>query len=300
MESIFVQIATYHDYELPNTINDILEKSSGNNHINIGVYLCYHKSQDIEIPNLSNVKVKTGMAPEGIGLGYSRLQAHNFYDGETYYLQIDSHSKMNKNWDEQIISYIKEYKDMGFEKPLITNYPRNYWYDDNGVLGMDSGERITQISFHEKPEQFKALRIPTQTAMDNKEDNIFSRSISGGSVFTVGGFLVPNPRIAFYGEEIFIAARAYTNGYDLLLPKSQYMYHLYFDHSRIEASKRRLIWQDWSEEFAELDRVSKEEIYKTLTEGTVGPEHLGTERTLEDYGRLIGLNFNTGEVYENC
>jgi hypothetical protein len=80
--SIFVQIATYHDYELPNTIMDLMEKSSGDNIINFGVYVCYYKEQDINLPKLNNVKYKINMAPEGIGLGYSRLMAHNFYNGE--------------------------------------------------------------------------------------------------------------------------------------------------------------------------------------------------------------------------
>lgn len=295
-----MQLATYHDYELPRTIDDILRKSSGNHQVNIGVFLCYYNENDITLPKLPNVKIKTEKAPEGIGLGYGRLQAHNFYDGEDYYLQIDSHSKMNKDWDEQLIGYIKEFQAMGFKKPLLTNYPRNYWYTDEGVVEKDSDSSATQISFHENPEQFKNFRIPTQTAINNPNGNVFSNTVSGGSIFTIGGFIVPNPRIAFYGEEIFIAARAFTNGYDLLIPKKQFMYHLYFDHKRVKASKRRLIWQDWPEKFNELDTRSKAEILKTLTEGTIGPEHLGTERTIDDYGNFVGLNFKTGEIFEPC
>lgn len=299
MKSIFVQIATYHDYELPYTIKDLVQKSSGNNIINFGVYLCYYQKEDIVIPKLTNVKYKTDMAPKGIGLGYSRLMAHSFYDGEDYYLQIDSHTKMDKNWDEQIIKDIEDYKLMGFKKPLITTYPRNYWYDSDGVAKFDLGDRVTQISFNEKPEQFKSIMIPSQTAVDNIRDNIFSNSVSGGSIFTVGEFIVPNPKIAFYGEEIMIAARAFTNGFDLLLPKKQYMYHLYFDHSRPLESKRRLLWKDFADEFNSIDSISKQEIINIFKNNIIGKEELGTERTLGEYGTFAGLDFEKMEVVLN-
>jgi hypothetical protein len=298
MESIFVQIATYHDYELPNTIADLIENSSGNNIINFGIYLCYYEKEDITIPNLPNIKYKTDMAPEGIGLGYSRLMAHNFYNGEDYYLQIDSHTKMNKNWDEQIIADIKYYQSLGINKPLLTTYPRNYSYQESGVV-FDKNNRVTQISFDENVNQFNAIGIPTQTAVGNEEQNIFSNSVSGGSIFTVGDFIKPNPRIAFYGEEIMIAARAFTNGFDLMLPRNQYMYHLYFDHSRPTESKRRLLWKDFPEEFEKIDKISKQEILNIFNNNIVGEEELGKERTLDEFGTFAGLDFKNMLVVKN-
>lgn len=300
MESIFVQLPSYNDHELSNTIENLLKNASGNYKINIGSYIVQYKDENIFIPKVSNLKYIVDPAPVGIGIGYARLQAHKFYDGETYYLQIDSHSKMNKNWDEQIISYIKEYISIGFKKPLITNYPRNYWYNDDGTNGYDEGDWTSQISFHENPEQFKTLKIPTQTAWANNEHNIFSNSVSGGSIFALGEFIIPNPRIAFYGEEIFTAARAYTQGYDLLIPKKQFMYHLYFNHNAPEKNKRRLVWQDWPNEFLMLDKISKNEIYKTFTKNIIGPDYLGSERSLDEYGNLVGLNFKTGELFDAC
>ena len=238
------------------------------------------------------------MAPTGIGLGYSRLMAHNFYDGEDYYLQIDSHTKMDKNWDEAIISDIKHYKSLGIEKPLITTYPRNYWYE-NGSVFLDTNNRVTQISFYEKPEQFRSILIPSQTAVDNHTNNIFSNSVSGGSIFTIKDFITPNQKIAFYGEEIMIAARAFTNGFDLLLPKNQYMYHLYYNHAKPKESLRRLLWQDFPQEFNAIDHISKNEIIRIFEENIIGKEELGSERSLDDFGIFAGLNFKTREVITN-
>ena len=128
-------------------------------------------------------------------------------------------------------------------------------------------------------------------------NNIFTKSISAGSVFTVAPFIEPNKHMAFWGEEIMMAARAYTNGFDLVLPDEQYLYHLYYNHkSPVDFNRRKILWNDYPVEFQELDKISKELVYKTLTEGIQGEMFLGTERTLADYGVFAGLDFVTGEI----
>jgi hypothetical protein len=303
--SIFVQIAAYRDLEVTPTILDAIQKSSGKYTINFGVHTVYTHELEINVPNLPNVKHAESKAPDNIGLGMGRALAHQFYNGEDYYLQCDSHSRFVDGWDEIAINSILKYQDMGIKKPLLTMYPANYWYKTliDSEIGKDSlsKESCTTISFHEGPEQFKSLRIPTQTAVGLKDGNIFSKSISGGSIFTVGGFLPFNTDIAFYGEEIWLAARAYTHGYDLVIPEEQYMYHLYYDHNKpAEINKRKLLWSDFPEEFQALDLISKALIFKTLTEGTTGELLLGTDRTITEYGMFVGLDFVNGEILENC
>ena len=47
MTSIFVQIASYHDYELPRTIINCINNSSGLTHINIGVHNIYYEKNNV-------------------------------------------------------------------------------------------------------------------------------------------------------------------------------------------------------------------------------------------------------------
>ena len=296
MKSIFIQLAAYHDFELPRTIMDAINKSSGKYQINFGVHLCYFEKQEIVIPELECVKYKVSKAPENIGLGVGRSIAHSFYNGEDYYFQIDSHSRFIDGWDEYLVNLTQEYQSMGIKKPLITNYPKNYWYNDDFSIDEDRGDSVSEISFHENVQQFKDIMIPTQTAMPNPEGNIFSRSISGGSVFTVGPFITPNADIAFYGEEIFIAARAYTNGFTPVVPTKQFMSHLYFDHTNPPKNMRRLIWSDFQDQFEEIDVISKKEIIDTFVFKKVGKLHLGEERSLSEYGLFAGLDFENREV----
>lgn len=303
MASIFVQLTAYHDYELSGTILRAIKNSSGENQINFGVHLLFKDTNDVPIPSRPNVKFVISKAPENMGLGIGRALAHQFYNGEDYYLQIDSHSIMDPGWDANLIKWVKEYQSMGFEKPLITQYPRNYWYEGDKLVDIESKETVTQISFHEKPEQFREQRIGSQMGVTNPKDNIFSNSVSGGSVFAVGDFIEPNLKVAFWGEEPTMAARAFTYGYDLLLPKHSFMAHLYFKHEgptnedRFKLNKRRIIWADYPNEFDVIDKISKDEVYNLFTKQIKGPQHLGTKRTLEDFGLRSGLDFSTGEVF---
>ena len=60
------------------------------------------------------------------------------------------------------------------------------------------------------------------------------------------------------------------------------------------------MWVDYPNEFQELDKKSKDLIYKTLTEGTQGEMLLGTERTLAQYGVFAGLDFASGDIVDSC
>jgi len=306
MASIFVQIAAYRDLEVTPTILDAIKQSSGNHTINFGVHTVYVDESEINVPDLPNVKHAESKAPENIGLGIGRALAHQFYDGEDYYLQCDSHSRFVKGWDEIAIHSVLNYQIQGIGKPLLTMYPANYWYPSLTAKYVEKDfllkGHLSNISFHENPDQFRATRIPLQTAMGPlKDENRFVKSVSGGSIFTVGGFLPFNTDIAFYGEEIWLAARAYTHGYDMLVPDEQYMYHLYYNHDKpAEINKRKILWNDYQAEFEALDLISKALIFKTLTEGTTGEMLLGTDRTIAEYGVYAGLDFVNGEIVENC
>lgn len=301
MKSIFVQISSYHDYELKNTIKNAMSRSSGKTQINFGIHSIYHEKNDILIPEGNNIKLAISKAPENLGMGIGRLIAHNFYNGEDYYFQIDAHTYFDQDWDLSYISDIDYYKSIGFSKIALTVYPKNYWYKKGeGVVTTDTASEVTEISFHEFPDSFKNKRIPSQTAMPNKNNNIFSKSVSGGNIFATGEFIKPNDKIFANGEEIFIAARAWTSGYDILLPKDIYIYHLYYNHDDPISNRRRLAWDDYTEITNNLDAISKKHIYDMFYDNIVGEGYLGTERSLLDFELYSGLNFKDGSIRKDC
>ena len=295
MASIFIQLASYHDYELPGTILNALEMSSGNNQINFGVHHNYYEVDDILLPDLPNVRATISKAPHNLGMGISREIAHSFYDGEDYYMQVDAHTRFRENWDTFYIAEVEYYQSLGFEKPLLTTYPRNYWYKD-GKLEHDDGWTISCISFEEDINKFKELRIPSQMAWGNPKGNVFSRSVSGGSIFTVGPFIVPNRRTHSIGEEILIAARAFTNGYDIVIPKENQLSHLYYDHTNPHANGRRMVWKDFAEQSSTMEATGIAEVQGIFLNNVISDQGFGAARTLREFEIFAGLDFANGIV----
>ncbi len=303
MSKIFIQISSYRDPELKPTILDAIGKSSGKHELFFGLHISYLDESEIDVPDIPNIKYVTSKAPKNVGVGIGRYIAHQFYRGQDFYLQCDSHTRFVENWDEVAINSVLNYQSQGIKKPLLTMYPANYWYTDKTFNDIKTDlldpEYKTIVSFHQDPESFKKLRIPSQTAMP-ANGSIFTRSISAGSLFTVGPFMAPNKDMAFWGEEIIMAARAYTHGYDLVVPDRQYLYHLYYNHENAEINRRKIFWHDFPNEFEEMNIRSRAIVYKTLVEGTIGDGYLGSERTIDEFGRFAGLDFIHGEVIENC
>jgi len=298
-KSIFIQITSYHDYELEKTIRNAILKSSGETELIFGVHSIFYEDNawTETIKQIPNVKLVESKAPDNLGMGLGRSIAHDLYSGEDYYFQIDAHSRFDQNWDTFLINEINTHKSNGFNKPLITQYPKPFWYEGDEEKIRDHEEVVTQFYWKDK-QRFKNNRTPMQGTVLNPKGNIFSISVSGGSIFTEGEFLKPNKLIFSEGEEIFIAARAYTNGYDMLVPSEMFMYHLYYGTEG--NNKRRLVYPDWPQQTANLNQLSVDEIRLVLTDqGTVGEGRLGSERTLSEYGKFCGLDFISGEILEN-
>ena len=289
MASIFVQISAYQDHELSKTINDCIKKSSGKNKLHFGINLVF-KEEDIFIPCVPNLKIKTSKAPENLGVGVGRYLANQFYDGEDFYLQVDAHTRFAENWDDIAIDNYNLYKEEGCN-PVLTAYPSPYWYED-GKEVFDSNPDINAIDFRiEDVELFKKTKFFHQYSK-SAEGSIFTKSISGGSVFSSGdiSLIAPNTKMFNWGEEMLYAARLFTHGYDLMIPQKQYLYHLYYDHVKKENNFRSLSGSDFPDETNRITEESNKEIYRIITNNIVSDEGLGNKRTLDEYWFYIGLS----------
>lgn len=302
MSSIFIQIPSYRDHELPITIKNAIDMASGTNTLVFGVHNCIlypgEVSVDIDAPDWVEIRYLESIAPENIGLQLSRYLANQQYSNEDFYLQIDSHMRFVKNWDLVAIKSLTKFQDLGIAKPLLTGYPGNYWYSDSGELRDKLNSQVTRISFQEFPDQFKSTLIPSQLASLLPEGCGFTASVSGGAIFTIGEFaaIEPNKKIAFWGEEVLIAARAFTHGFTLLAIDDQFLWHLYYGEGGVEKNRRHHCWQDWPELWGPLDLESREEVKRIFNYQIIGEGALGSERSLADYELFAGLDFSAGEV----
>jgi hypothetical protein len=303
MTSIFIQIPAYRDFELPHTVADAIAKASGDIKISFGIHNCILFKGETTVQhlqsNFAKINYIESIAPNNIGLQKARKIANEMYNGEEYYLQIDSHMRFVKNWDIINIENLNNAKKIGIQKPLITMYPATYGYNENGKeFGLDNAGYIGTISFKENPGQFKSTLLPTQTATPIEDGCLYTPSVSGGYIFTTGGFslITPNEKIAFWGEEPLIAARAFTHGFTLIVPDEHTIWHLYGSNQQFKFTRRYHPWSDFPELWNSMYKQSMDEYKRIFSERVIGPEALGNVRTLEEYEQFSGLNFATGKI----
>jgi hypothetical protein len=291
MASIFVQIPAYHDLELARTIKDCLKKSSGKHTINFGIHLSYFQNNDIDIPISNNIKFSVSLAPKNIGVGIGRYLANKFYNGEDYYLQIDSHMRFGESWDDFLINTYLKYKSMGVN-PAISAYPGAYEYEEFNLKILNTASHVAYTDFVQEL-SFQNNYVPHQRAVGNFENNVFSRSVSAASIFASGEMasIEPNKNMFFWGEEILTAMRLHTHGFDIMLPESQFFYHLYYDHEKGYKNLRRQVREDFPEISSNLEEISQKELSRIVTGSVVGDQELGSKRSLKDYEAFAGINF---------
>jgi hypothetical protein len=127
------------------------------------------------------------------------------------------------------------------------------------------------------------------------DNSIYQYSIAAGFCFSPGPFINFNKDIAF-SEQFIQAAMLFTNGYDLLIPRSLIIYHYYNapEKGGFEEFNRRSVWHYAPNLQNQSTLISKshETIFQILRERLIGKNFLGDKRSLEDFERYIGIEFN--------
>ena len=123
---IFVQIASYRDPQLIPTIKSILENAKKPKNIVLGICRQYHPEDNFdnldEYRDDKRFRIKDVLYSESKGVCWARNLTQQLYKGEEYTLQIDSHMRFEKDWDDTLIKMIKQLQKKGFPKPLLTGY----------------------------------------------------------------------------------------------------------------------------------------------------------------------------------
>lgn len=286
MATIFIQIASFNDDELVKTVNDCIEKSSKDNELFFGIHECYIDNKT-EF-NLNNVKIQYSKAPENIGVGQGRYLANKFYNNENYYLQIDSHSRFRNNWDTILINDLNDNIDK-IGDCVLSTYPARYWYE-NDIEVLEDSTFCSSIKFKKDLETFESFRILHQEA-EATQGELCTSSVSAAFIFGPGSIanVIQHPAVFYWGEELLKAVSLYTNNYNLMVPKTNVIYHLYGIDS-----KRVPVWNIYPIESNNAEEFSKYAIKTILLEDRKGPIYLGDKRSLKQYGRYIGVDFKNG------
>tara|TARA_R100001460_G_scaffold36444_3_gene69963 strand:- start:2015 stop:3238 length:1224 start_codon:yes stop_codon:yes gene_type:complete len=305
MYSIFVQIASYRDPELIPTLHSLINNAKYPEQLTICV-AHQHSSKDKwdtleEFKDDSRFIIIDIPYEESLGTCWARNQIQQHYTKEFFTLQLDSHHRFVKNWDDKCIKMFFRLRKKGIKRPLITSYLPSY--DPNN----DPKHRSKVpwgMSFDRFSPDGMALFIPYHLKKNTKQP-IPARFYSGHFAFTIGGFCreVPHdPLLYFHGEEISIAVRATSWGYEMFHPNTIIAWHEYTREGRAKH------WDD-NVQWDKMDQASKTRVRNLLqidnqkcspcAKRALKGYDLGPISSLSWYQMFAGINFKERSVQQS-
>jgi hypothetical protein len=297
--TIFVQIASYRDPELENTVRDMISNADRPEKLRFGIARQFREEDGFdkleEFRDDSRFRILDIPYEESNGACWARHLIQQLYKNETYTLQIDSHMRFEKGWDTTLIDMIDQLQEDGYEKPLLTGYVSSFDPDnDPGGRARDPWRMAFDRFIPEGAVFFLPETIPNWTELTKP---VPARFYSAHFCFTLGQFskeVQHDPEYYFHGEEISIAARAYTHGYDLFHPHKVVVYHEYTRKGRTKQ------WDDdkkWVEKNNHSHKRNRQ-LFGMDGEEMVdlGQFGFGPVRTLRDYEKYSGLLFSKRAV----
>ena len=303
MNTIFIQIASYRDPQLLPTIKSILENAKYPKNLRFGICRQYHPEDGFdsldEYKDDNRFRVIDVLYSESKGVCWARNQVQQLYKNEKYTLQIDSHMRFEKNWDDVLIKMLKGLQKDGYNKPLLTGYVSSFDPDNDPEGRVTEPWRMVFDRFiPEGAVFFLPEVIPDWKKLKSP---VPARFYSAHFCFTLGEFskeVQHDPEFYFHGEEISIAVRAYTHGYDLFHPHKVVVWH---EYTRKNRTKQWDDDKDWVNKNNRAHLKNRklfsidDEVFNPNDFGIYG---FGTERSLKDYESYAGIRFSVRGVQQ--
>ncbi len=305
-DKIFIQIASYRDPQLLPTVEDCIVNAKNPENL---VFCIAHQFSDDDTFSKDIDKYRSDSRfniidiphNETKGACWARNLIQQNYNKEDYTLQIDSHHRFIENWDIECIDMIKNLQNKGHKKPLLTSYISSFDPDND-----PEGRTMVPwwMTFDRFIPEGAIFFLPaTIPGWEDMTEPIPSRFYSAHFAFTLGQFaeeVQHDPQMYFHGEEISIAVRAYTHGYDLFHPHKIVAWH---EYTRKNRSKHWDDDPDWGNKNT-ASHARNRALFgmdgdcSPCMRDSLGSYWFGTERTLEDYERYAGISFKKRSVQQ--
>lgn len=304
--TIFISLASYLDPMLFFTMNGAIARATYPERVSFGVV-----DQNVEdqraaiaaLPYSRQVRYVRIHPEDTLGVSWARHTAFSLYDGETYLLQVDSHTLFEQGWDEKLVAQHEALLPRS-PKPVVSTYPYRFDMVD-GEPTYTPNEGRTALVLRPHPEKNPSaddavLRFMARHLFTTEP--VLGCHVSAGFLFARGNFVeeVPyDPYLYFHGEEQSLAVRAFTRGWDIFHPLTMPLYHLYktegtpyaTHHWYGETDARRAFRSSYLTERARL-RLNR----LLMGDGLPGAYGLGTARTMEQFRELSGIDYRNHTI----
>lgn len=295
MSKIFVSIACFMDNDIVNTIEDCLRKAKYPDNLVFGI--CLQSEEDDNcLDNYKHNKqfiIKHINWSEARGPAYARGIIYDMFSDEDYFFQIDCHTRFFDNWDENIINCFNECKKIN-NKAIISHYPVNIndMGKKNNTIVNISTVRCIDINMGIKTHgrHVNVTSCPTK-----------SWGISAAMLFfdKIAHRDIPFDKDIYFGlqfeEQVVLAARYWTNGYDIFTPNKHIIATEYLTNINRQKKKVPRISKLQKETYDRLCHIMKLK-YNSKYDDTQN-SRLGNERTIEDYYKMLQIYNKVKETY---
>ena len=313
-DTIFVSIASYRDPECTRTVSELFKKAFDWRNIYVGV-CTQNKDSDKKCIDESLEKYKSNITElnlsylEARGPQWARYMCSHLWNGEEYFLMIDSHLMFKDNWD---IIIKNMYKNCPTNKAILTGYPPHHGVDgDNGNAFKDKDNFSYTCKSHFDHDNFHIISGATHISTQDRKEPWSTPYASAGFFFTNYKWLYevpfdPYTPHLFQGEEILLAARSYTNGWDMFNLNQAICTH-HYDRRQDNLPH---FWDDHND-FYEIQKLSNMRYYHIMNQCSLEEVHpefrkhidhygLGNKRSLQDYFDFSNMNLNEGKIESRC
>jgi UDP-GlcNAc:polypeptide alpha-N-acetylglucosaminyltransferase len=146
------------------------------------------------------------------------------YQGEKYYMMIDSHNRFVHHWDSRLLRMYKKLPTKG----VISHYPSAY---EPGMV-MESNSVMMFMCYAHFYDSGGILRNGAKNVRNKQRKPLLQPFTAAGFLFGESSFTFDVPfdpylDYLFDGEEILYTVRLWTHGWDAYLPSHDIMYHFY-------------------------------------------------------------------------
>ena len=306
---IFINLASYRDPECHKTIKSLILNCS--NWKNLRICVCEQNAEeDISCKHELNpifdsiIKIISLSYKDARGPTWARFLIQQEYESEEHYLQIDSHTIFEKDWDTKLINSLKNLP----PKSCLTQYLPDY--------EIGKFKTVPKLRANLKVSRICSLDCFTRINADyidpNKEytSPFPSNGWSGCFSFSSGDICHDAPidcytPDVFFGEEMDICLRLFTRGWNFYSPNYTIAY------TNFNRGYRDTFWQKkglgYNKNITLCSRLRihyrlgtlpykiRELIENEYPELLIDVDKfiLGSVRNLTDYEKLIGFNFIT-------
>lgn len=300
---IFVTIACYRDPVIQSTIDDLFCKADFPEEISVGIFI---QELDSEAPLITNdydgrVKITSQKPGSIFSVCECRNKALEHYNGETYTLQIDSHTRFDQSWDTSLIHMHSLLKN---DRSLLSIYLPDWYLVEGKETIIPRVDTFGNFSFNTEESKnafFKYSELvpfPTEFSPAKGEPLRKGWYLCGHFIFGKSEFFqeMPQPEwVGFWGEELINSVRAFTAGWDVYVPSTPPLYHMH--EAKSVGFNRPKLWLDFPVEHSDRRMPTTMRIIDTIRNKTISEEDLFEGRDLEDLYKLIG--YDLGALFES-